>query len=102
VEARDLFEPFELPREMAVFLTIAEPVRVDELHLRSAASGVVPATVVWQPVGGAAVTSTYALHPGQTWDLDAIIGRALGLGDTLSAAATASRVTLTGRGTVGS
>lgn len=98
-EVRNLFDPFDVPREMAVCFTAEAPVRVDELHLRSRAGGVAPTTVMWHPGGGAAVSSVHAMHPGETWDCDAIIGQTLAAGDTLSAASTAARVALSGRGT---
>lgn len=98
-ELRNLFDPYQLPQQMAVCFTAEGPVRIDELHLRCDSAGVVPATVMLRRAGAADVTSTHNMHPGQTWDCDNLIGLVLAEGDTLSAAATASRVTLTGRGT---
>lgn len=98
-EVRNLFDPLDVPRQAAVCFTAESRVRVDELHFRCDGAGVTPASVVLQPVGGAPITSAHNMHPGETWDCDAIIGQTMEAGDTLSCGATASRVMLTGRGT---
>lgn len=98
-ERKNLFAPTYLTPEFAVYFTATQPTRIDELHVRNEAAGVVAVGMQLIPADGDPTTFTANPHPGATWDVDAIIGRTLAAGDRIEGQASAHPVALTGIGT---